>query len=186
MIEVKVDNQAVLDALERLSKAAANPRPVLKTIGETLVKSTKARFASSTAPDGTRWAANSQVTYLQSLGSIKNHELKGRGNLKLNAGLINSKGSYAMMGKKPLIGESRDLSRQIDWQVSGDTLFVGSSVEKYATTQQFGAKQGEFGLDKRNHPLPWGDIPARPFLGVSDADSSEIVSIVSDYLRRTV
>jgi hypothetical protein len=37
MIEIKVDNAEVLAALERLSKAVANPRPALLAIGESLV-----------------------------------------------------------------------------------------------------------------------------------------------------
>lgn len=31
-------------------------------------------------------------------------------------------------------------------------------------------------------PLPWGDIPARPFLGASDDDQANIVSLVRSYL----
>jgi hypothetical protein len=34
---------------------------------------------------------------------------------------------------------------------------------QFCGSQQFGAKQGQFGRGKRNHPIPWGDIPARPF-----------------------
>lgn len=177
MIEVKVDNAEVLAALERLSKATANPSPALKTIGERLVESTKARFKSSTAPDGSRWAANSQATYLAHLGRAKSlHRKDGR---------FSAKGTAKIMGKRPLIGESGNLSQLIHARVSNSELLVGSSME-YAATQQFGAKQGAFGRYKRNHPLPWGDIPARPFLGVSDEDAAEILSVVNDYLRRAV
>ncbi len=56
MIEVKIDSKAVLAAMGRLSKAAADPRPALLAIGESLVVSTKKRFETSTAPDGIRWA----------------------------------------------------------------------------------------------------------------------------------
>jgi len=31
-------------------------------------------------------------------------------------------------------------------------------------------------------PIPWGDIPARPFLGLSDEDRSGILDIVSEAL----
>ncbi len=174
MIEIKVDNKAVLEELYLLSHAVNDPSPVLKGIGEALVKSTKQRFQTSTAPDGSRWAPNSQATYLRDLGSAKSlHGKDGR---------INSKGSGKVMGKRPLIGETGNLSQQIHWRVDADALSVGSTME-YAATQQFGAKQGAFGRDKRNHPIPWGDIPARPFLGVSDQDASKIMSIVNEYLR---
>jgi phage gpG-like protein len=32
----------------------------------------------------------------------------------------------------------------------------------------------------------WGDIPARPFLGVSDDDKDEILNIIAAHLRDAV
>jgi phage gpG-like protein len=32
-------------------------------------------------------------------------------------------------------------------------------------------------------PMPWGDIPARPFLGFSDDDQAAILEIVRNYLN---
>lgn len=153
MIEVKVIDEAVLDALARLDQAVTNPRPPMLKIGECLVSSTKLRFNFSTAPDGTKWAANSP-SYLKSLGILG-------------------------VGKKPLIGETGDLSRQIHWQYVDGTLLVGSSVEKYAAMQQFGGETSRF-------PNLWGDIPARPFLGVSSDDKTKIISIVNDFLRGAI
>ena len=60
----------------------------------------------------------------------------------------------------------------------------------YAGTQQFGAEKGAF--DSYGHtgfggheltlPIPWGDIPPRPFLGLSNDDRDEIAALVSDYV----
>jgi phage virion morphogenesis protein len=170
MIEVKVDSQNVLAALDRLTKATANPRPALLAIGESLVTSTKQRFETSTAPDGTRWQPNRQATYLGYLGSAKsNHRKDGR---------INSRGTDKVMGKKPLIGKSGALGQNIDYALDENGLRVGSSLE-YAAMQQFGGKKSRF-------PNLWGDIPARPFLGVSAADETMIVSTVTDYLRGVI
>lgn len=44
-----------------------------------------------------------------------------------------------------------------------DTATVGTNL-KYAPTHQFGASMGQYGHTKRNSPIPWGDIPARPFI----------------------
>lgn len=148
MIEIKVDNKNVIAALERLARATADMRPALLAIGEDLVKSTKKRFETSTAPDGSHWAANSAVTLKRKKGG------------------------------KPLIGKTRLLAQQIYSNVDGNGLQVGSIME-YAAMQQFGGKKSKF-------PHLWGDIPARPFLGISDADEQKIVSVVNDYLRRVV
>lgn len=154
MIKVKLDSKLVLQQLERLSKGAANPRPALLAIGESLVESTKKRFGSSSAPDGKPWAANSALTLKRKRGS------------------------------KPLVNEGT-LRDQIGYVESGNQLTIFSSMI-YAATQQFGAKQGAFGRSRRNTPIPWGTIPARPFLGVSNDDEKMIVETVSEYLRSLV
>lgn len=148
MIEVKVDNAAVLAAMQRLARSAANPRPLLLALGEELTKSTKKRFETSTAPDGTKWAPNKPSTLKRKKGS------------------------------QPLIGKTHLLAQQISYAAGLDSLMVGSSM-KYAAMQQFGGKKSRF-------PNLWGDIPARPFLGISDADEKMIVGEVSEYLRRAV
>lgn len=56
---------------------------------------------------------------------------------------------------------------------------------------QFGAEQGAFGAifttDERgrdhSHLIPWGDIPARPFIGLSLADEASIHDIVAEFLQ---
>ena len=60
-------------------------------------------------------------------------------------------------------------------------MLVGSG-RVYAGTHQFGAKRGAFGRTAKGGPIPWGDIPARPFLGLSDADANEITALVAGYL----
>ena len=78
--------------------------------------------------------------------------------------------------RKPLIGESLMLSEQIHYDViANDTLIVGSSME-YAAMQQFGGTKAEF-------PNLWGDIPARPFLGISDADQAMIEETIREHLE---
>jgi phage gpG-like protein len=44
----------------------------------------------------------------------------------------------------------------------------------------------QFGGTKAKFPNLWGDIPARPFLGVSESDAVMIVDTVSDYLRKVI
>jgi phage gpG-like protein len=47
---------------------------------------------------------------------------------------------------------------------------------------QFGATKGQFGQTKRGASIPWRNIPARPFLGLSPTDETEIVATVEEYL----
>ena len=64
-------------------------------------------------------------------------------------------------GKK--LFQSGQLRSSITTQVSKDNVMIGTNDPK-APTHQFGARQGQYGKSSRNTPLPWGTIPARPFL----------------------
>lgn len=70
------------------------------------------------------------------------------------------------------------LADSIVWQLDGDGLSVGSPM-KYAAMQQFGGTKAEF-------PWLWGDIPSRPFLGVSADDRDVVLDILRDYLLGSV
>ncbi|GKT18668.1 phage virion morphogenesis protein [Acidovorax sp. SUPP2522] len=175
MIELTSRNG--LDYLHGLLERGQDMRPLLLEIGEDLTESTKQRFSSATGPDGTAWAPNSALTlarYSSMFARKKDGDLTKRSAQKL-------------AGKKPLTGETRALATTINYQVR-DVGAVGiGSPMVYAATQQHGAKSGEFGFGLYttrvgSFPIPWGDIPARPFLGASDSDKANIVSLVQSYL----
>ena len=60
------------------------------------------------------------------------------------------------------------------------------STRIYAGTHQFGAQRGAYGTNTKGAPIPWGDIPARPFLGVSDADKKTILEIINKHLQKSI
>lgn len=167
MIKIEVSDQQVNQALTRLANTTQHLPTVLDLIGEMLVDSTRQRFATSTGPDGQRWAPNSPVTILRYLGKYK-------GSYGKKTGKLTKAGAGRAAGKRPLIGETGDLARQIHKKIDGNTLYIGSTMI-YSAMQQFGGKKSQY-------PNLWGDIPARPFLGLSDKDRSDILDTISDYL----
>lgn len=168
MIEVRVDDRAVQDALKALAERCGNVGPVLRAIGEDVVEDAKRRFETSTGPDGKRWAPNARATIEAYIAARGGFGKRG----------INKRGIAAAMAKKPLIGHSGDLRRQIFARVTGNTLTVGVSP-KYAAIQQFGGRAGR-GLKVT--------IPARPFLPVTArgelyaGDRDRIVATLSRHL----
>lgn len=174
-IDATVDDAQVRAALERLARKAADPAPALREIGEVLWISTRARFGTQTAPDGSAWAPNSAVTLGRMLAAKKGSYKK--------SGALSAKGAKRLGAKKPLTltGILADtLARQLT--AGGQGVEVGTN-RVYGAVQQFGAAQGAFGRDRRNHPIPWGTIPARPYLGVSAQDRTDILRVLTDYLR---
>ena len=75
---------------------------------------------------------------------------------------------------RPLFGPSGMLSSQIFYEASADNVLVGSN-RVYAAMMQFGGTKAKFAH-------LWGDIPARPFLGISDEDRDAVRDIVMETL----
>ncbi len=122
-------------------------------IGEDVSESTKERFRSSVAPDGTPWASNSPVT------------------VSIYEGLFASAGN-----KQPLVGETQRLANEISWQIDGERAVEIGSPMPYALMQQMGGTKADW-------PHLWGDIPARPYQGISGDDERNILNIVTSYLE---
>lgn len=155
-VELKADT---LNAgLAELDAHLSDWTPVMEQIGEYLVKSTKERFAKGESPEGAKWAPKSAAT-LARYGARKSNRVD----------------------RRPLFGPSGALSSQIFHEAGPMQVAVGSNLI-YAAVQQFGAGKGAFGNMANGSPIPWGNIPARPFLGLSPEDETNILALVVDYL----
>lgn len=158
MIKVEFAYAGVAAALKNASGKLADMTPLHSQIGEYLVATTKDRFKKGIDPDGNAWTPKKQAT-------IDRYKERGDGNRP-----------------DPLIGPSKRLSSEIAQYADAQGVEVGSGLE-YSAVMQNGAKQGAFGRDSRNHPLPWGDIPSRVLLGLSEEDEEKIVAMADDFLQ---
>ncbi len=111
------------------------------------------RFKTSTAPDGSPWAPLSPVTRVR--------RRKGSDRPLLDTGTLRNSIQVLEVGR--------------------DSATVGTR-EKYAATHQYGAKKGQYGKTRRGGPIPWGDVPARPFIGVSDDAMENIRRLIIRHL----
>jgi phage virion morphogenesis protein len=68
------------------------------------------------------------------------------------------------------------LGNTIDWDLLGNDGVKIYSPMGYAAMQQFGGTKAEF-------PQLWGDIPARPFLGISTEDEADVLAIIRRHLE---
>ena len=91
----------------------------------------------------------------------------------------NKPSTIARKGRNKPLFDQGTLMREIHYQLFGnDELAIGSSMD-YAAMQQFGGTKSEF-------PWLWGDIPARPFLGISDGDENEILAALERHLNGAI
>ncbi len=135
-------------ALARLTGGLADMTPVMQDLGEYFVLSTKARFPTGKAPDGSAWAAKSPVT-------LERYKKTGG-------------------GTRPLFGPSGMLNSTIAYEAGKTEVAWGSNMI-YAAMMQFGGTRAQW-------PHLWGNIPARPFLGVSAEDEPKALGILEAYI----
>ena len=158
MAGARFDGTAAIEHLSGLVDAINDPSPLLAELGEYGLRSTRARFKTQTAPDGTAWAGL-ETWYKREKSRNKNRILTLDGYLR----------------------------SRMTWQFAGDrTVEIGSNLP-YAAVHQFGATikpRAAKVLMFRGHVANSVTIPARPYLGLSDEDRSEIVGRTLEWLQR--
>lgn len=159
MLRIEINDAEVSAALGRIAAALTDMTPVMQDIGEALVEETKQRFARGEDPDGAPWVPKSPAT-------IDAYRARGDS-----------------VSFRPLIGPTRALSTTIHYLAGADRVEVGSGRIQ-AAVMQAGAAKGAFGRTSRGSPIPWGNIPARPFIGLSATDRDNILDIVDEWLER--
>ncbi|MBA3027448.1 MAG: hypothetical protein FP814_09765 [Desulfobacterium sp.] len=152
-VSIKINDQEAIAKLSDMLKRFDDLTPVLQEIGEIVRSSVERNFAAGGRP---KWPQSNRV--------------KESGGQTLS--------------------DTARLKRSFSVSVGTDSVTVGTNVV-YAGVQQFGAKKGSFGTvtfavkaherkgrpvvaHKRTAALPWGDIPARPFLMIQHEDETEI------------
>lgn len=165
-ITIEVDDTRIHEALNRLLQVDTDLSPVMAVIAGHLADSARESFNREAAPGGDPWAPLSPTTSAE----------RTQPRRTLPSGRV--VGGYRAGPKLQRDGDLKNSILQ-DWDAT--SAIVGTNKD-YATTQQFGAQRGAFGTIKRGGPVPWGNIPARPFLGLWPEHAEEILADVRNYI----
>lgn len=184
-IELQFDDSQVKELLNAVVKNMTNAQPALQKIGRVVVAGVQDNFAEGGAyssPDNLiggskKWEPHSPVTA----------RLKERQGKK---------------GPHQILLDSGALRDSVTEKADKGSVVIGTNLE-YATTQHFGAKKGQFGVHSvlfkahlrniagkkvqvRSHTrkakLPWGDIPARPFMTIHPTTLEDMVEILAGFI----
>jgi phage virion morphogenesis protein len=154
MISIEYNDPEVIEALGRLAALLDDMSPAMHKIGGYMRDQTEDRFKTETDPLGNPWAPRSAVT-------LRAYEQRAK-----------KPGEQASWGG--VLHYSGQLSGNIFSESGPDWARIGSP-EPYAAMMQFGGTKSAF-------PHLWGDIPARPYLGVSEEDHSGILDIIAEQI----
>lgn len=147
--------------LDSMSATAKNLKPILEEIGKDMKTKTDFCFRLEKSPEGVSWKKS-----------------------KRNGKTLSNTGA---------------LKRSISYSTSSDSATVGTNL-KYAKTMHYGASKHSFGYSvakikaftrkngskvkahSRYMQSPWGDIPARPFIGISNNQMLKYRKMIANYL----
>lgn len=149
-IRLEGDIKGLQQNLHKLSRISF--QGLHKEIGEAIVASTQNRFRTQMAPDGTRWQRSARAA-----------EAGGQ-----------------------TLSKTRRLRNSINYRATPRRVEVGTNLI-YASVHQNGmtikAKRSrylKFRIGNQFVQVKQVNIPARPFMGLSDADNEEINQIIKD------
>ena len=156
MTTITLDSSQVTHALNQLSQRVTNMQPAMEAIGKEIVGFVDLSFADAQDPYGNPWAALSPVTVEK-----------------------RRKGPRPGVADR-VMNDTGALKGSITKNASRFEVTVGTN-EIYAPTHQFGATQGQYAPH-----VPWGDVPARPFLptsGLPPLWEQDILTVIRHHLE---
>ena len=196
-LTVRLDSAPVLARLQEIARRVDDLSPAMRGIGELVAESTKERFASSTGPDGQRWKPMAQATVLARLAKISgqyaaytNLKTRKEGRTRVGdkkgyfdkGGKIAGQGTLAVANMRPLV-DTGMLQDTIRYQLTPGGNGVEIGTNRFSNTDEDGWEGGaavhQFGSRD-------GNIPARPFLGLSANDEREILDVLDRFLRQAI
>jgi len=166
MIKLTIDDRQVRAALDRLMRAGDDMTPAMREIAGVLADAAERAFQAERDPvTGAPWKPLKKSTIRQRI----------------------------KLGKWPgpiLQRSAGGLAGSIQSEHGRHHAAAGTNKE-YASTHQFGAKTGEFGTGTYksrpgSFPIPWGNIPARPFLGIGPDDKDDILDIIRRHINSAI
>lgn len=166
----KVDDREITSALNNLKIATGrNLRPVMVKIGRAMQTSTRFRFRDQMSPDGVKWKPSKRATKeggqtLRLTGRLQRSITYRAGKNDVEWGTNVDYGKVHQFGyykSKQRVSSHKRLAKQV-----------------YGKKLRFGVWQSVGAFSRRMQ------IPARPFLGVSQGDRGIILTIAANHVRK--
>lgn len=195
-IRITVDDAEIAAGLQRLADTGADLRPALDAIGAALVTSTQQRFEAQRGPDGEAWAPFAPSTLRRMSDRRKPPQLL-RDTTRLYRSIVHQVGDDAVeVGTNVVDAGIHQFGGEISMpERQGSATFqtVREGAGRAADGRRVGSRLRFARANTRaksRHtktftvPAHSVRIPARPYLGVSDDDRTEILAILADELIR--
>ena len=171
-ITVDVEDASLRSALRRLTARVGDLKPVMDEIGSSLVTSTIDRFVAETGPDGKPWEPSHRAR------REGGQTLTDRG--RLRASIVHRADAQGVdVGTNVVYAAIHQFGGTVKRQARRQTLAFNKTGGGFASRRSTRRRRGGFVAiafaEIGAHDV---DMPARPFLGVTEADRVSILNIV--------
>lgn len=183
-VRINVNDEAVSRQLDVVTSIDGDAGAILEPFGAYLVTSTQRRFERETAPDGAKWPKLSPRTASKRINGRRrgfDNILRVTRRLEQSVSHVISNGELHV-GSNVVYAAAHQLGAQIDMPQRQQTIFQNYDPKTDTFDQKFRKKsRSNFARDVtvKAHTV---SIPARPFLGIDDADREELDHIVTDFM----
>lgn len=177
--------------LNRLVISAENPAEIMDDVAQYLLTATQQRFERETGPDGQKWKPLKARTAAQRVGRSRNSKRRGTANILVRSGRLKTSLSTRSDAASATVGTNSKYAaiHQFGGVIKQDARTQTLSLKRIRGTKkvQF-AKAGAKGATEREVTIGAREInmPARPYLGINDADRAEIGAIIMSDFGRAV
>jgi phage virion morphogenesis protein len=187
VLDIDINDAEIKAALKDLAAKLNDLTPFFKDAGETLLNSTRERFHTQTDPEGQPWKSLAP-NYKQNKPRNKDKILTLYGYLR--GTLVKQADSNSLRIGTPLVYGAIHQFGAAKGSFGTVTAHVNAYIRRLKSRD---VKQGRKIVAKgvafvsahtRQMTVPWGNIPARPFLGLSTDDRSDLLEALHDYLAK--
>jgi len=161
-LKVHFRDDGLDEQLADLAARVVRREPAMQEIGGELQASTHQRFRDERGPEGEAWPELAPATLIGRAGKKARTKRGGY-----------TKRARTRMSNARILRDTGELFNSISFQANANQVSVGTN-KAYARIQQLGGQAG-----RRGNKV---EIPARPFLGISDDDRGTIADILSQHL----
>lgn len=179
---VSVDLKSARGSTGRLASGLGNPQALLSELGEYLLGSTKDRFGTQTAPNGEKWQALSP-RYLKRKDRNKDKVLTLRGYLRNQMAYQLDGPDAVLVGSNRIYAAIQHFGGTIDQPARSAEIYLRRN-EKTKQVGRLFVKKSKSNFTKKVSVGPYKiTLSARPYLGLSDTDRTEITQRTLDFVN---
>ncbi len=181
-VDIKIAPEKLFRGLEQLRRNLDKRDAMLDELGQVLAASTRQRFRTSTAPDGSKWKALNPKT----LKRKKNKKILVESTELVGSIHHEVQGDTVTIGTNVKYAGVHQFGETVQVPARQGSSKVGTKGKNKGRFMKASSKAKHAIVKTYTVPAHERSFPARPFLGLSKSDEKQVVDIVKKHVARAV